>query len=85
MDRKRPQLFSYKPSSKRNREEILNAETKEDVQVVALALEMQLQTHRRIFRELGFWAPHVIEITELYPLARQVLRDLREPSPRREQ
>lgn len=71
---------TYRPSSKLHRDEILKAKTLEDAQVVALALDMQLQYHRELFREMGYWAPHVRELTEFYPFARHVLDCLREPS-----
>src|SRR5690625_5050470 len=73
---KQPRFLSYRPSSFRIRREILTVRTIEEAQVIALALEMHLRTHRQAFRDLGFWPPHVREITELYPFCRKVLADL---------
>jgi len=68
------QIQNCQPSGWSHRNEIRNARSVEEAQMVAMALQLQVEAYRAEFRAMGIWPPEMAELPTLYPFARHVLR-----------
>lgn len=57
MDSQKSQILSYRPCGWYYRQAIRKAETKKELQNLAMILLDELEDHRKAFREMGVWPP----------------------------
>jgi len=68
------QISTCQPQGWAHREAIRNARSLEETQMIAMALQLQIEAHRDEFRAMGIWPPEMCDLPTLYPFARHVLR-----------